>query len=251
MLPIPVPTEFRIIAHRGASAYAPENSAAAFRLAGAMHATEIELDVQLTTDDYVVLCHDTTLARYGHGEQVVEDLAWDDLAHLDMGSWFSPYLYHGEPMFLLDDLFAAYADEFTYHVEIKGAAPELPSAVYDLIARHNLAHACIVTSFSLAALTAVRRLDAGLRLGWLVDTIAAHELAQARALRLFQLCPAAHSVTPQMVGEARAVVPEVRAWGVQGETIAHQAAEVEALIRRVLAVGCDGMTINWPDWLTH
>ena len=85
-LPIPVPPAFRIIAHRGASAYAPENSMAAFALAQKMGIREIELDTQLTPDGVVALCHDRTLARYGHGAQAVEEMNWADLAALDMGA---------------------------------------------------------------------------------------------------------------------------------------------------------------------
>ena len=62
-LPIPCPQGFRIIAHRGASAYAPENTAAAFRLAHEIGVNEVETDAQLTTDGEVVLCHDTDPGR--------------------------------------------------------------------------------------------------------------------------------------------------------------------------------------------
>ena len=60
-IPIRVPAAFRVIAHRGSSAYAPENTRPAFELARAMGIAEIETDVQLTTDGVVVLCHDTGL----------------------------------------------------------------------------------------------------------------------------------------------------------------------------------------------
>ena len=72
MLPILALPDFRIIAHRGASAYSPENTLPAFELAARMGANEVELDAQLTSDGQVVLCHDTKLERYGHGPQVVE-----------------------------------------------------------------------------------------------------------------------------------------------------------------------------------
>jgi glycerophosphoryl diester phosphodiesterase len=52
-----------------------------------------------------------------------------------------------------------------------------------------------------------------------------------------------------MVAQARTVVTEVRAWGLQSERVATQARDVQALIHRLLAAGCDGMTINWPDWV--
>ena len=250
-LPIPVPAAFRIIAHRGASAYAPENTAPAFRLAAAMGADEVELDAQLTTDGEIVLCHDRDLTRYGHGARVVEEMSWPELSALDMGAWFSPYLYGGERMLRLEDLFALFGDQLTYHVEIKGAAADLPAAVHAAIQRHGLAERCIVTSFSVAALAAMRAIDRNMRLGWLVKQIDEAAQAQARDLGLFQLCPAAETVTAQQVAQARDVTPEVRAWGLSGCTTHGAHGEVLALIRRVLDAGCDGMTINWPDWVVR
>lgn len=250
-LPISVPPTFRIIAHRGASAYAPENTLAAFELAQKMGIREIELDTQLTPDGVVVLCHDQTLARYGHGAQVVEAMKWADLAALDMGAWFSPYLFGGERMITLEQLFTRFGDQFIYHVELKGKAPALAAAVHTLLLRYHLQANCFVTSFAYEWLVAMRTLDAELRLGWLVRAIDEPGLAQAQAINLYQLCPMAGLVTPEMVTAARATVTEVRAWGVSSETTAGQNAEVIALIERVLAAGCDGMTINWPDWVKH
>ncbi len=253
-LPITVPAEFRIIAHRGASAYAPENTAPAFRLAHDMGSAEVELDAQLTTDGEIALVHDRDLARYGHGPQVVEQMSWAALAALDMGAWFSPFLYGGTALWRLDDLFAAYGDRFVYHVEIKGAVRELPAAVHAAILRHGLADQCIVTSFSYDALAAMHAIDADVRLGWLVHDIDDAALARARDLKLFQLCPAAATVTPEQVAQARRVTPEVRAWGLSGQHAPgaqSERGEVIALVERVLAAGCDGMTINWPDWVRH
>ncbi|HXF60794.1 MAG TPA: glycerophosphodiester phosphodiesterase family protein [Caldilineaceae bacterium] len=251
MLPIEVPPHFRIIAHRGASAYAPENTAPAFTLAQRMGVTEVELDTQLTVDGEIVLCHDGTLARYGHSTQVVERLRWEELAALDMGAWFSPFLYGGTRMMTLRDLLAGYGDSFVYHVELKGKASGLPAAVHAAIRAHRLWDRCIITSFRFEALAAMRQINATARLGWLVREIDAETIAKARDLALFQLCPFAGTVTPAQVAAARQVTPEVRAWGLNGETVAGQAAEVITLIRRVLEAGCDGMTINWPDWVRH
>lgn len=251
MLPIPVPDSFRIIAHRGASAYAPENTAAAFQLAVAMGVTEIETDVQLTVDGVVVLCHDATLARYGHGEWVVESMSWPELAALDMGAWFSPHLYGSECMWTLRDLFEGFGEQLTYHIELKGRASGLAAATHQLMTAYGLGDRCIITSFAYDSLVAMRRQDASLRLGWLVQELNADVLDQARALHLFQLCPRADRVSKMTVTEARTVVTEVRAWGLLGETVRGQSTEVVALIQQVLDAGCDGMTINWPDWVRH
>jgi glycerophosphoryl diester phosphodiesterase len=249
MLPIPVPQAFRIIAHRGASAYAPENTLTAFQLAAAMRVTEVETDVRVSADGVAVLCHDRTLARYGHGDQSVEALTWPALAALDLGSWFSPHLYADARMLTLRDLFAQFGRQFVFHIELKGQAAGLAAATHHLITTYGLRDSCIVTSFSYAALAAMRQLDADLRLGWLVQELEETVLTPAQPLNLYQLCPRADAVTPAAVTSARAVVPEVRAWGVQGKTAAGQAAEVIALIQQVLDAGCDGMTINWPDWV--
>lgn len=245
-LPIPVPPAFRIIAHRGASAYAPENTAAAFDLALKMGIREVELDTQLSLDGEVALCHDSTLERYGHGPAIIEQMRWAELASLDMGSWFSPFLFQGEQMFTLDRLFVQYGDQFIYHVEIKGKATALPEAVHRLIQAHALAQRCIVTSFSEQALLAMRAIDPDLRLGWLVDEINDDTLLKAKMMSLFQLCPRADRVDPASVERARSVVAEVRAWGVNGSSL-----EVIKLIHRIIEAGCDGMTINWPDWVRY
>ncbi len=246
MLPIVVPAHFRIIAHRGASAYAPENTHAAFQLAARMGIREIETDAQLSSDGQVVLCHDHTLARYGHGDQVVESLPASELTELEMGSWFSPFLYGGERLSTLDQLLQNFGHQFIHHIELKGRAHGLAAAVAERIAAANLAERVFITSFDDAQLERMRSAAPTLRLGWLIRRIDDDVLRKAEALGLFQLCPQAEGVTPAAVAQARTVAPEVRAWGLSGSR-----PQVIQLIHQVLDSGCDGTTIDWPDWLTH
>ncbi|MBI4558866.1 MAG: hypothetical protein HY706_14885 [Candidatus Hydrogenedentes bacterium] len=76
-----------VIAHRGASAYVPENTLAAFRLAKEMGADWIELDCHLTRDGHVIIIHDATLERTTNGEAKVSDFTLAELQKLDAGSW--------------------------------------------------------------------------------------------------------------------------------------------------------------------
>lgn len=78
-----------IIAHRGASARAPENTLAAFAAAIALGADGIELDVQMTRDGQVVVIHDETVGRTTDGRGRVSDLTLNELRRLDAGSWFN------------------------------------------------------------------------------------------------------------------------------------------------------------------
>lgn len=79
-----------IIAHRGASADAPENTLAAIQLAWQQGANAAEIDVMLTADGQLVAIHDETTLRTGGVDWVVKDRALTELKTLDAGSWKSP-----------------------------------------------------------------------------------------------------------------------------------------------------------------
>ncbi|MCO5967354.1 glycerophosphodiester phosphodiesterase [Actinoallomurus soli] len=98
------------VGHRGASAYAPENTLAAFRQAKTRHADYFELDVQQTKDHQLIVMHDTTLSRttnvekvYPHGSPWrIRDYTLKQIKRLDAGSWFSSK-YKGERVPTLDE----------------------------------------------------------------------------------------------------------------------------------------------------
>src|SRR5713101_4603975 len=86
--PLPSPQDFLIIAHRGASSYAPENTMAAFDLAFQMGASHLELDVHLTCDDHLVVIHDDTVDRTTNSTGPVAGQTLAALQTLDAGAWF-------------------------------------------------------------------------------------------------------------------------------------------------------------------
>ncbi|GAA2170387.1 glycerophosphodiester phosphodiesterase [Actinomadura napierensis] len=102
------------VGHRGASAYAPENTLASFRLAKSRHADMFELDVQQTKDHKLVILHDTTLARTTDVEHVypkkkpwkVSQLTLKQIKKLDAGSWYSKK-YKRERVPTLDEVLGA------------------------------------------------------------------------------------------------------------------------------------------------
>lgn len=241
-LPVRVPTQFSIIAHRGASAYAPENTLAAFRLAERMGATEIELDVQFSRDRQLVIVHDETLDRYGYPSLASADLTWPELQTLDMGSWFSPYLYRGEQMLRLDQLFQIFRNRFIYHIELKTPSLDLPQAVLTCVDNFGLNANAIITSFHFDLLIRVRALAPQQRVGWLLKTgeFTNENITRAANAGFFQICPIARETTLDLVTRAHQLLP-VRAHTVKGLDDMRQALET----------GCDGLTINWPDWLIH
>ena len=239
--PIIAPEGFRVIAHRGASALAPENTMAAFRFAQELGVREVELDVQLSRDGVLLVCHDRSLERYGHPGIALSSVDATHLESLDMGSWFAPE-FAQERMIRLEDLLQQFGDDFTYHVEIKEPMPGIERATIQTIERLGLREACFVTSFHAACLQQVRELCPEMRTGWLVRETGLSEetIESCRAMGCTQICPPASILTVKTVQEAHKRIPEVRA---------HHVHTVE-LARRVVDTGCNGLTVNDPRWLT-
>jgi glycerophosphoryl diester phosphodiesterase len=234
---------FRIIAHRGTSLLAPENTLSAFQTAIDMGATEVETDVQLTMDNHLVLCHDETLRRYGNGDSRVEALNFSDLAEMDFGTWFSP-VFQGERIVCLEELLRKWGKSLTYHIELKGSNPELPLHVLQSLEASGMLESCIITSFSLSMLQRFRDLAPQARLGWLIKSIEPDTLHTAEKLSLFQLCPQAAHLTHEGIVRGLEYVPEIRAWGCP-----RNREEAQQTAISLKQAGCGGITVDNPQWL--
>jgi glycerophosphoryl diester phosphodiesterase len=116
--------DFHIIAHRGASAVAPENTLAAIARAADLGARSVELDVMLSADGVPVIIHDTDLARTTNGTGPVAALSYEALARLDAGSWFGD-AFAGEAIPSLGDAVSLILDRnLSLNLEIKPSPGE-------------------------------------------------------------------------------------------------------------------------------
>jgi glycerophosphoryl diester phosphodiesterase len=227
-----------VIAHRGASTYAPENTFAAFDLALQMGARDLELDVQMSCDGHLVVIHDDQLDRTTDGNGAVAAHTLAELQALDAGAWFGASCA-GQRIPTLEALLARYRGRAHLHVEIKGKTAGLSERTADLIRRCGWTREVTMTSFQLDKLEALRVYAPELPAGWLLRQIDDAVIDRARALGLAQLCPKADIVTPQLVERLRTAGFGVRAWGVTNED----------LMRSMVEAGVDGMTVNFPDKL--
>lgn len=108
-----------LIAHRGDSANAPENTMAAFRLATESGAKWLEFDVHLTHDGVPVILHDDTLERTTNGKGKIADMLWADMQTLDAGSWFDKRFKDERIPVLTDVLRLALERDMRPMIEIK------------------------------------------------------------------------------------------------------------------------------------
>jgi glycerophosphoryl diester phosphodiesterase len=139
-----------VIAHRGGSDLAPENTLAAFRNAVEVGADAIELDVRLTKDRRVAVFHDRRIDRTTTGSGTIGTLTMEELKNLDAGSWYGRE-YAGERVPSLEDVFEAVPEDFPVYVEMKARGPNgfsLASAVVDVVRRCRRWDSTMVASFN-------------------------------------------------------------------------------------------------------
>lgn len=107
-----------VVAHRGASGIAPENTLASFRQAILAGADMIEADVQITSDGLPIVFHDKFLSRTSDGKGLIKDLTYSELKNADAGSWFSSE-YNGEHIPLLEEVLELIQDKSYLNIEVK------------------------------------------------------------------------------------------------------------------------------------
>jgi glycerophosphoryl diester phosphodiesterase len=158
-----------IIAHRGASALAPENTLAAFQKAIEDGADGIEFDVRIARDSVPVVFHDATLKRISGLENTVSSFTSKELQTYDVGSWFNlknPKKAQGkfttETIPVFSQLLEFLKDyKGLLYVELKGTAEEIPAltqSVCDLVGRSRLFPQIIIKSFQLEAIAIAKKI---------------------------------------------------------------------------------------------
>jgi glycerophosphoryl diester phosphodiesterase len=177
-LPEPV-----IFAHRGASSHAPENTLAAFQLAIEQGATAIELDVQLTADQEVVVFHDLTLDRTTNGHGKLKEHNLSDLKRLNASLGFEP-AYQNERIPTLADVFDKLPRDIFINIELKNLNSPfdpLPEITAGLISGFHSEERVLISSFNPAALRKFQRSLPGIPCGRL--------LYSTGMIRLYELLP--------------------------------------------------------------
>jgi glycerophosphoryl diester phosphodiesterase len=132
-----------VVGHRGASAHAPENTLAAFRLAREQGADGIELDVKRCASGEVLVMHDPTLERTTNGEGKLHEWSLAELHTLDAGG--------GERVPTLDDVFDSIGPDLLVNVEVTNYTTRndgLEAAVVEVVRRHKIAERIIFSSFN-------------------------------------------------------------------------------------------------------
>lgn len=228
-----------IIAHRGASGYAPENTLEAFRLAMDMGADGFELDVHLSKDGELVVIHDETVDRTTDGTGLVRELTLAQLKALDASN--GKEAYQGARIPTLEEVFELIRDtRHLVNVEIKTDEcfyPGLEEKCLELAARMGVENRVIYSSFNHFTLLKLRQLKPDLKLGMLFGDIMVNPWEYARQLNVDYLHPMKLNIyTPGFARDAAQAGYGVNVWTVNDE----------ATMQLCLAEGA-GIITNYPD----
>lgn len=236
-LPLTPPYFF---AHRGASAQAPENTLAAFRLAKQQGAPAIEFDVKLSRDGVPVIHHDQTLERTTNGKGPLSQRSLAELQTLDAGGWFDP-AFQGEPLPSLEAVFQALGGQLVFNIELTNYASPfdgLVKAVSGLIEKYGLQKSVLFSSFLPHNLMLAGRLLPTVPRGQLSlpGQAGAWQRAWGGILALEAEHPFSADVTPSLIARAHRRGRRVHVWTVN--------APEE--MRRLWKMGADGLFTDDP-----
>jgi len=240
-MPFPLKAQGRtlILGHRGAKGYAPENTFPSFQKALELGVDMIELDVHITRDGEIVVCHDDSLERTTGLRKLIGELTWEEIRKLDAGKWFGPE-FAGAKIPLLEEVLSWAKGKIPVVVEIKrgfGEREDIVERTIEVIRVCGMEGEVEVISFDHRFVKKAKEIApeiAGgiLYVGTLVDPVRAARDAHADALH-----PHFAYVDRELVEQAHAAGLAVSTWVVNDPETARLLASWE--------VDCIGS--DYPD----
>jgi glycerophosphoryl diester phosphodiesterase len=239
-----------VIAHRGASGLAPENTIASFIKAMEFNVDFIELDVHVSKDDSLIVMHDHSVDRTTSGEGDIEDLTYNYIKSLDAGSKFKPE-FKGELVPTLDEVLKLSGGKTKVLIELKwpkdGLYKDLIKKVIECVRRNKAESWVVIQSFEVAYLDEMHTLAPDLECQQLI--IAPKGIMPMHVTRKlkggkFTPLPYVTSVNPHHMFVTKAWVEKMHK---EHKTVYPFTLNTEEKMRKAINLGVDGIITNFPD----
>jgi glycerophosphoryl diester phosphodiesterase len=218
---------YKIIAHRGASAYEPENTIRAIKRAIELGADMVEVDAHSTSDAHLVVIHDPTVDRTTNGKGAVREKTLKEIKMLDAGKH--------EKIPTLQEVLIVSKNKIGVMIEVKGIGIE--KMLVELLQTEDAIERVIITSFMTDAIKKVKELDSRIQVGQIFSWKILNIARKALELRVSCMVPEYELVTEEMIRDLREQRISLFPWTVN----ARRAAE------RLIKLGVDGIVTNKPD----
>lgn len=234
-----------VIAHRGFSGQAPENTRASFQKAVELGSDMIELDVRLSKDGQVVVIHDDTIDRTTNGRGKVADYSLKELKQFDAGSWFAPQ-FSGEQIPTLKEVLELAKGKILVNIEIKDESlgqysiMDLADRALQEVKKAGMEDQVIFVSFYPVALERIKERDSRIWVGLLYHK-PWNSLPEVTGRRSFPVLGLRNSyLTKGKIARIHQEGMKVNVYTVNSEK------EMEQFV----GWGIDGIITNYPDRLT-
>ena len=231
-------TKTQITAHRGYSAIAPENTISAFEEAVKIGADYIELDVQLTADEQLVVFHDKTIDRTTDGTGELSNMTYEELQEFSAGKWFSKDgEFDEQKISLLADVLEDVGNDILLNIEIKnhGDVKKTAEKTAEVIEEYGIERSCYVTSFSYTALKAIKKINPKIKTGLIANIATSTSFSQLEHIDAVSLNYI--FVNSSIVNMAHQNGKRVFVWTVDRKSD----------IQHMIAMGVDNIITNRPD----
>ena len=229
-----------IYAHRGFSGKYPENTILAFKKCLDMDIYGIELDVQLTKDEEIVIIHDETIDRTTNGKGLVSDYTYEELCKFD-----ASFIYHGQMGFNKIPTLREYLElvkdkNIVTNIELKTGILEyigIEEKVWELIQEYKIEKKVIISSFNHYSILRMKELAPDLKYGLLSETWLINAGKYTHDLGIQCYHPVHYNLVPE-------VIDEIKKYGIEINTYT---VNKESDIRYLIEKGIDIIIGNFPD----
>jgi len=233
----------RIIAHRGASAYAPENTLEAFRLAIAMGSKDFEFDIHRTKDGVLVVNHNYYVIDSLEKKRHIAKLYFADLRKIDVAHYFIGADFHCVPSVdeVLEEI-GGKAELLNFEIKNDGNIyPGIEEQLLKAIRSHGLFKKALISSFDYGTLARMRSASPDIAIGLLVrplgSLMVAHSLKKAEALKAENLHISYKNASSKNISMIREAGLRCFVYTVNDRKTAE----------RIKSAGADGIFSNFPD----
>ncbi len=239
-----------IIAHRGASYDAPENSLSSVNLAWQRRTDAVEIDIYLTRDGHIVAYHDRTTQRIGGRDKPVAEQSLAELHQLDIGSW-KDARYAGEKIPTLRQVLATVPSRKRLFIEVKAGPEIVPTLVEQIRNWPQHQESAVVIAFSLEVAQAVKKALPKVPVYWLVGFEQDKETGKWRPELedILKQAAASHFEGIDVNDTALLDADFVKTVHDAGLELYVWTVNDAARARELAAFGVDGITTDRPGWL--
>ncbi len=229
-------------AHRGASAYFPENTILSFEKALEMECTGIETDVQMTKDGVLVLIHDEMVDRTTNGQGLVKDYTYMELNKLDAGAWMGEEFIGNKVPTVEELIYLAKDKNIIINFEIKSGVviyEDIEQKLIELIYKHKIEHKVILSSFNHYSINKCNKISKEINTGVLYMAGIYKPYNYAKTVGANAIHPYFLALNEEVVKEAKKHKTMVNVFTVNDE----------AYMKSFLDMKVDGIITDYPDKL--